>query len=355
MSANSRVYFNQTNISPGTSQFVTRDEVLQGLSTLAGDLSGVNFSTFFNQPNPTFSTITMNPTGNIRLPQNITTQTVALSTVGGIIPTQSQGTGGQFNGLGITAGLSGTAYGDLYTKNVIANNGLTTANNDKLLYGYNGIAGLPAAGGTQGFMGWNPTNALPFQLSNVSTINGIPPNTSGTTFTNLSGVNLTTSGMLTSPQIVSVSSINGLPYQAAAASNYITSNVVNLPTNTPTTVISAAVPAGVLAPNTSYTVNFPFVLGANIPSAPLNFQVVFGIRLGGNGQINYTTPYWIAANSVLPISLDINAVVQTNITAITSNLVEVIGIHNAGSTWSDAFYSPPNGANLNTWSIQLFN
>lgn len=347
------VYYNQTNITPGTANFITRAEVIQGLSTLAGDLSGVNFSTFFLQPNPVFSTITMNPTGNIALPAAINTQTLTLSTVGGVKPVQPFGT--TFAGIGVTAPGQPTLYGDIYAKNFGAQNGLNNTSNNVLLYSYNGVSGLTSNGVAQGLVGWNPTNALPFNLSNVSTINGIPPNTSGTTFTNLSGQNLTTTGTLTSPQLANLSSINGLPYQAAATSNYITSNVVSLLNNTATSVVSAPVPAGVLAPNTSYTVNFPFVLGSAIPPSPLNFQVVFGVRLGGNGQINYTTPYWIAANSVLPITLDINCVVQTNQTAISANVVEIIAIQNSGSTWSDAFYSPPNGANLNSWSIQLFN
>lgn len=166
--------FNQTNIAPGTSQFITRTEVIQGFSTLAGDLSGVNLSSFFINPNPIVSSITVNPSGTVGNPAVMTAGRYNISTVGAVAPVKPYAVG---NYQGHTD-LTGNIYVDVYAKNFGATNPANTATpGNTLLYGYTGIYGLPSGGGTQGFMGWNPGNpaGTNFILSNISSINGIPP------------------------------------------------------------------------------------------------------------------------------------------------------------------------------------
>jgi hypothetical protein len=345
--------FNQTNIAPNTTNFITRQEVLLGLSTLAGDLSGVNFSTFFNQPNPVVSTLTVNPAGSITLPASVRAGNYVLSSISGLYPTQPYGSGGAIN-PGITNN-TGATFAPLFAQSFTATNPANTVTSgDKLLYGANAITGVTAANVTQGFLGWNSGNpsGSQFVLANVSTINGIPPNVGQTTFTNLTGSNLTTTGMLTSPQIVNVSTINGSAYANVVQGTFTGSNAPSIPSGSATSVFSITVPAGTLKTNEAFLYDIPITMGA-FPPAPINFQLLFGIRLGGNGQINYSLPYWIAANSVNPVPLNLTGIANTNQTSVSGQTVEVIVLQNSGSTWTAPFQAPPSAGGLNTFTLKL--
>lgn len=336
--------FNQTNIAPNTTNFISRSEVIQGISTLAGDLSGVNFSTFFNQPNPIVSSLTVNGSGLISGASGLVVRdSVTVSTA-----KLQYNTSNQF----VLADLL-TNYASLGTSAVYAQGGGINGGATRVQLTPSQIAGRTSVGVVQPLATYTSTApANQWQLTNVSTINGIPPNTSGTTFTNLSGVNLTTSGMLTSPQIVSVSSINGSQYAGVVQGTYIASTTPSVATGVPTVALLISCPAGTLKTNEAFLYDVPILMGA-FPPSPTNFQLLFGVRLGGNGQINYSLPYWIAANSVAPVSLNFTGIANTNTASVAAQTIEVIVLHNAGSTWTAPFSNPPSGGGVNTWSLKL--
>ena len=211
-----------TSLNEMTNMFITREEVITGLSTIFSDLSGINFSSinFGVGPNPSFSTINMNPSGTIALPANVNTRALNLSTVGALQPVQAFGSG--FQNLGFTSN-SGTQYAIPWAAGFGAQSGtVNAASNDKMFYGPSNILGYPGAGGAAQFlMRWN--SAAPagsnFSLTNVSTINGQQVGTSVTSYTNLTGNNITNNQVIASPSIVGVSSLNALPISAYQNSN----------------------------------------------------------------------------------------------------------------------------------------
>ena len=335
------VLFNQTNIAPGQSFYITRTEVIEGFSTLAGDLSGVNLSSFFVNPNPVVSSITVNPAGTVGNPAVMTAGRYNLSTVGAFAPVRPYPTG-TYQGITTTNGLT---YQDLYAKNFGALNPASTGTpGSNLLYGYQGIAGILPGGTTQGFMGWNPSNpaGTNFILSNISSINGIPPGQSQGTFTTLTGSNITMSGQLFVPQITGVSSINGELYTASLNSNWTGSNNVTVGSNGIAVIgASIPVPAGFLIPNQTYLYDIPVVLGAFAPS-PTNFTLMVGARMGGQGQINYSIPLFVNA-SAQGWTYNLTGIAQTG-TTVGTNTVDVILVQsNATGNFSLSVYAPPAG------------
>jgi len=344
------LYYNQTNQTPGTANFITRQEVIQGFSTLAGDLSGVNISSFFINPNPVVSSITVNPAGTVGNPAVMTAGRYNLSTVGAFAPVRPYATG-TFQGHTDT---TGNVYADLYAKNFGATNPANTATpGNNLLYGYNGIVGILPGGGTQGFMGWNSGNpaGTNFILSNVSTINGVPPNQSQGTFTSLTGSNITMSGQLFSPQIVGVSSINGELYTASFNSNWTGSNTVNVGgSNVAVLAASIPLPSGFLQPNQTYLYDVPFVCG-QFPPSPTNFTLFMGARMGQQGQINYSIPLFVNA-SAQGFVYNLTGIAQTGVT-VGTNTIDIILAQASGSNWSCVVNSPPAGSgNLNGITVK---
>jgi hypothetical protein len=337
------IYYNQTNQTPGTSQFITRQEVIQGFSTLAGDLSGVDFlSSFFVNPNIQVSSIAVNPSGTIQNPGSVKAGNYVVSTnVAALYPTRPYATPNPL--LGVTD-QTGGVYTDFYAKNFGATNPLnTTTPGNVLLYSYQGITGLTSGGGVQGLVGWNPTNpaGTNFILSNVSTINGIPPNQSQGTFTTLTGSNITMSGQLNVPQVVGVSSINGEMYTASFNSNWTGSNLVNVNNGIAALGASIALPSGLLQPQQTYLYDVGVRLN-NFPPAPSNFTLMVGARMGGQGQINYSIPLFVNA-SAQGYVYNLTGVAETG-TTVGTNSLDIVLVQQSGSNWSCSVSAPPGGS-----------
>ena len=221
------VLFNQTNISPATSQFITRAEVILGFSTLAGDLSGINISSLvFNNPNPSLSTIRMNPNGFVSGAAYDQAGRQVVSTVGSLAPA--------FLGLNnpqmTIMNTNGQITQDLYAKNFGATNSLSNANNPKIFYSYQGISAQPTTGPSQPLATWIPavgTGTSGWNLANVSSINGVPVLSSFTSYTTLNGQNINNTGVINTPSVVGLSSLNGAAYppQTIQTTNLTASNV----------------------------------------------------------------------------------------------------------------------------------
>lgn len=344
--------FNQTNISPGQSLYLTRTEVIQGFSTLAGDLSGVNLSTIFVNPNPVVSTLTVNPSGTISLPGSINTTALSVSSIG--VFRGVRGFGTNYNAVGLI-NSNATNYNALYTAGVVAQNSVPDTNGDKMVYGTNFMYGIPQASGVPNpFISWLSGNSsnTQYALQNVSSINGIVPGQGMTTFTSLTGSNLTTTGTLTSPQIVSLSSINGVPYSAVyngtitpASQNYpitLTSNVAGV-------VASINLPAGYLQPNQTYIYDVPFSF-LSYPTGG-GFPVNIGIRLGNNGQINYQVPLMMVAGSQ-GLAVNLTGIAQTNTTVVGSQQIQIIAVQVGAPSFTCTFQSPPSAGGANVFSIK---
>lgn len=344
----SRVYYNQTNITPGTSQFITRAEVLSGLSTLVGDLSGVNISSLLYNPTPQFSSITMNASGSIG-GGTLVGATGALQ-VSSVLMTYNrlfpQLTDPLILGMrnNATAAYQPLALGGLAIKN-------NTFATEPTQYLTNTTLGWETSL-TQQYpvLQWN-TATSNLALGNISSINGNPPS-GATTFTNLTGSNLTTTGTLTSPQIVSLSSINGVPYQVPYNAGWNGNNNVALTTGVAGTLATITLPAGYFQQNTTYIYDVPIVLNSIPPSGPTGFVCNIGIRLGGNGQINYQIPLAIFATSQT-LQVNLTGIAQTNVSSPpTAQTIEIIGVQNSGATFNANWISPTSTGGLNVYTIK---
>lgn len=345
--------YNQTNIAPGTSLFISRAEVLDGLSTLAGDLSGVNFSTFFNNPNPVVSSITVNPSGTISLPGVVRTQALNLSSVSQIFPVAGNGT--QYTAIGAASATGLNAvYADFYAKNHVAQNSVTNQNADKILYSYQGVTAQSAAGVSQPLAVWNSTSPSGTQwtLANVSTINGVQPGASFNTFTSITGSNITMNGTLLAPQMTGLSSINGVIYQVPYNGSYNFSGSVTAAGNgTAQLVTSINLPASYLQPNTTYLYDVPLVLTSIPPGGPTSFVCNIGLRLGNNGQINYQIPLTIFTTTQ-GIQVNLTGIAQTNPITIGSQTIDLVISQQSGSPFSATWSAPSSAGGLNVYTIK---
>ena len=337
--------FNQTNINADTSLFITRQEVIEGLSTLAGDLSGSNLSTLFYNPDPKFSTVTVNASGSVQ--------------------------GGANVYAGSALGLSSVlmTYNRPYANSALPYQiGVRDAANNYQLMTLGGVLakGQVFTNAISQYM--NPTqsgffdvnsNAYPLSvfngtgiaLSNVSSINGLPP-TGGTTFNTLTG-NTLIAQQVNVPQLVGVSSINGLMYQSPLVQGYTqTVTSVTLNSNVPQTGITITLPTGYLKQNTTYLYDVPFQIVSWPPGSPTGFNMFIGIRLGGNGQINYQIPLYIE-NTTQGALLSLTGIAQTNSSsAPTSQIIEIIFLQKGATPFSPSVQSPTSTGGLNVYTIQ---
>jgi hypothetical protein len=329
-----------------TSAFITRQEVVQGLSTIANDLSGFNFSNIFANPNPLFSTITMNASGNIQgAAQVYATGALGISSV---VETYNRmfASGTDPFVLGIRNGANQyqpVALGQLWVKpNVFTNETACVVAPASLNY-------ATAIGTNYPVINFNSaTNQV--SLSNISSINGNPPSGQNT-FTSLTGSNITLSGMLTSPQIVNLSSINGATYTPVYNSSYTGTYSVTAPANSNAVLIgSITLPAGTLKPNTSYLFDVPLTFVSIPPGQPTNFVLNIGLRLGNNGQINYQYPLFINQFSQ-SLGLSLSGVAQTNAVSVTSQTIDLICVQNTGSNFQCTFAAPSAGG-ANTYTLK---
>lgn len=345
-------YYNQTNITPGTSQFITRKEIIDGFSTLVGDLSGANISSILTNPNPLLSSITMNPAGNIDGANSVQGGNFRISTTTGALGTAFPVAAFAFPVPSITD-VTGTNYRPLWAQSVAAANATntTTLYNNALIMNSSNIFGSKSTSGVADtFLTYNPSfpAGSNFALNNVSSINGNPP-TGGTIFTNLTGSNLTTTGTLTSPQIVSLSSINGLQFSTPLVSTWTGGGSTVVASGSPVQVASITLPAGYLKINSTYIVDVPLSIGV-LPPSPTNFTLFIGIRLGANGLVNYQVPYFIATGSGGNVPIQITSIIQTNQFLVSTQTIDIVVLQQSGSTWTCNLQAP--GSGFNTYTIK---
>jgi hypothetical protein len=124
------------------------------------------------------------------------------------------------------------------------------------------------------WMNWNSlvgSNSR-IALNNISTINGTPVGAGITSYTNLSGNNLSNSQVITTPSIVGVSSLNALPISAYQNSNnqfWVSYAVTNTGTQS-----ASLVPGTGVSILTFPNVPIPTVFGREVNvSIPINFSV----------------------------------------------------------------------------------
>ena len=204
-----------TSANAKTSLYITREETIQAISSIVPLLSSLSTVTFGVSPNPLFSTITMNPSGQIN-------GYVPIQTSNLIYPT----TGGQNQLASVIRGtFNGAANASLAPRDSLGNGAPITCAGVEVRT--NAVASSPAGitvNPTGMTYAWGSTNQKPIiavqafndglntvALNNISTINGSPPNVNPTTYTNLSGQNITNTGVITTPSMVSLSSLNGVP------------------------------------------------------------------------------------------------------------------------------------------------
>jgi hypothetical protein len=342
MSANQYgTYQNET-----TPLYVTRQEVIQTLSTIANDLSGVNFSNIFANPNPLFSTITMNPTGSILGPAANIVAGSALG-ISSVLETYNR----LFNNLTdpFVLGMRNAgnqyqaqAFGQVYVKpNVFTNETTCLVAPASLSYLTNFSANTPV-------INWN-SGASQVSLSNISSINGGPA-TGGTTFNSLTGSNITLSGQLFSPQQVGVSSMNGYTYSNVVNGSYSGAFSATIANSNIGLIAQVTLPAGTLQPGKNYLYDVPIIFTSFPPGQPTNFTLNIGTRLGNNGQINYTYPLWVTGTAQ-PTIMTLTGINQTNSTSVGSQTIDIIGYQQSGSNFSATFNAPVTPAN--TWTIKL--
>lgn len=338
--------FNQTNINSDTSLFITRQEVIQGLSTLAGDLSGANLSTLFYNPDPKFSTVTVNASGSVQGGANVYANSAlgvssVLMTYNRPYPTATSAT---FQ-LGVRDAANN--YQLMALGGVLAKGQVFTSGNSQYMN--------PTG---SGFFDVNSNsypmtvfNGTGIALSNVSSINGLPP-TGGTTFNTLTG-NTLIANQVNATQLVGVSSINGLMYQSPLVQGYTqTVTSVTLNSNVPQTGITITLPTGYLKQNTTYLYDVPFQIVSWPPGSPTGFNMFIGIRLGGNGQINYQIPLYIE-NTTQGALLSLTGIAQTNSSsAPSSQIIEIIFLQKGATPFSPSVQSPTSTGGLNVYTIQ---
>jgi hypothetical protein len=335
------------SLNTGTSAFITRQEVVQGLSTIANDLSGFNFSNIFANPNPMFSTITVNAGGNTQGgAQVFAGNAIGISSV---LETYNRmfASGSDPFVLGIRNGANQyqpLALSQVWVKpNVFTNEVATVVAPASFNY-------ATAIGTNYPVINFNTaTNSV--ALSNISSLNGLNPTTAGTTFTSLTGSNITLSGMLTSPQVVNLSSINGSPYVPAYNSSYSGTYGITAPSGTATLIGSITLPAGTLKPNTNYIFDVPLIFTSFPPGQPTGMVLNVGLRLGGNGQINYQYPLFITTSSQ-GLAISLSGVAQTNAVSVTTQTIDLICVQNSGSNFQCTFSAPSSGGGLNTYTLK---
>lgn len=274
-----------TSANQNTSLYITREETIQAISSIVPLLSSFSTITFGVSPNPKFSTITMNPIGQISGFCPIQTSNVIFNASTTVV---SQAGNLQLGNIGATT-----------------NSALCVTDNNGNMAPMRATNFLATAGGASGFAaGWGFTNqgfvtfdgtaattpVLTWQfgnnqkiaLQNISTINGNPVGSTITTYTSLTGQNITNTGVITTPSIVSVSSLNGVPL-----SNYANSQLVVPYTVTVTSPVNV-------------------VMAANVPQVVLTFTGL-PITAGIGKFINISVPI-----NVSPASGSVAA--QTNVT-----------------------------------------
>ena len=215
-----------TSLNSIQSAFITRQEVIEALSTILPSLSSFSTIAFGTSPNPSFSTITMNPNGQISGYVPIQTSNVIFTTnaqPAGFAQKLILGSAQPSSSNCITAVDVNNSNAPLQGSQVVVRNGAAGSlggvyqsilPQSNVFTSANGLSQVP-------YIVWNGATGLTanIALSNISTINGSPPNVNPTTYTTLSGTTINNSGVITTPSVVGVSSLNALPISAYQNSN----------------------------------------------------------------------------------------------------------------------------------------
>jgi len=207
-----------TSLNANTSAFITRQEVIQALSTIVPELSTLNISSLiFGSPNPLFSTVTVNPSGQINGFAPIQTSNVIFAANAGLQKPANLRLG--YVGNQSTSALcvtdSANNLAPMRATNFIANAGSASGFSAGWAFSSNGFVTVDGNGAANPILTWQFGNSNTIALSNISTINGSPVGSQIQTYTSLTGSNITNTGVIATPSLVSLSSLNGI-----ALSNY---------------------------------------------------------------------------------------------------------------------------------------
>jgi hypothetical protein len=201
-----------TSLNANTSAFITRQEVVQALSTIVPELSTLNISSLiFASPNPLFSTVTVNPNGQINGFAPIQTSNVIFAANSGLLKPANLRLG--YVGNQSTSALcvtdSQNNLAPMRATNFIANAGSASGFAAGWAFSSNGFVTVDGNGVANPILTWQYGNSNTICLSNLSTINGVPVGSQIQTYTSLTGNNITNTQVIGTPSLVSVSSING--------------------------------------------------------------------------------------------------------------------------------------------------
>ena len=297
-----------TSLNSLTSAYITREEVIQGISSIVPALSTLNLSSFFFQdPNPKFSSVAVNAGGQISGFAPIQTSNVILNGATNV------GQAGNLR-LGNLGGLSNQAIcatdnnanmapmrASSYNATIGGANGFGAG----FSFNNTGFNAFSASYSTTQVIGWSLGNTNTINLTNISSINGAPVNANPTTYTNLSGNNITNTQVIGTPSLINLSSINGSNITTFANNqSWVQYTVTN--TAPVTQAFIANIPIAVLvftslpitSPNINKAVNISVpitITPAATLTQPLNVTVtgfIGGAITGGSGvsqQLSFAT------------------------------------------------------------------
>ena len=202
-----------TSANQYTSLYITREEVIQGISSIIPALSSFSTISFGTSPNAKFSTITMNPGGSIsgfvpiQTNNLIFQSTTTLGQPGNLV----LGKVGSQNNAALCVTDNNGTMAPMRANNFIANASSANGFSAGWAFSSNGFYTVDGNGLGTPFITWQFGNNQKIAMSNVSTINGTPVGQQFTTYTSITGQDINNTGVITAPSIVSLSSLNGVP------------------------------------------------------------------------------------------------------------------------------------------------
>ena len=206
-------YTNQTNITPATSYFTTRQEVLQLINSISSLSSVASFT-----PNPQFSTISMPPSGSIAAPGGVQATHLNVSTTGMMITSRQTAGGQSYVGVQNSGGTA-NQYVECAGMMTAVLPGTAGGGQQGLAYAFNGIQGLTSSNTAVPLVSYNGSN---FAMSNIASLNTTATGSLNATTANISTLNA-----------------NSFSTSAIAITNLTTSNI-NTSTLTATSRISTS-------------------------------------------------------------------------------------------------------------------
>ena len=209
-----------TSANRNQSLYITREEVIEAISSL-GTLSSFNIG---YPANPIFSTVTLPATGSIAGFAPIQTSNVLFpgTPASGYANNLKLGATAPAQNYSITSVDVNNSNAPLQGNQLVARSGLFNSGGiyqsirpqSNAFVSADGLVNLP-------YLSWNGLlgSSANVALTNISTINGSSPNVNPTSYTTLTGTTINNSGVITSPSVVGVSSLNALPISAYQNSN----------------------------------------------------------------------------------------------------------------------------------------